>query len=64
MVKAKAQFKRKSSANNVEIAIPVPDDADSPKFKVMIVDFATQNHENETYVRVFAVLKWLGFIQA
>ncbi|KAG2186105.1 hypothetical protein INT43_002543 [Umbelopsis isabellina] len=33
MVKAKAQFKRKSSANNVEIAIPVPDDADSPKFK-------------------------------
>lgn len=64
MVKAKAQFKRKSSANNVEIAIPVPDDADSPKFKVMMVNFATQNHENETYVRVFAVLKWLGFIQA
>jgi AP-1 complex subunit mu len=36
MVKAKAQFKRKSSANNVEISIPVPDDADSPKFKVTI----------------------------
>jgi AP-1 complex subunit mu len=33
MVKAKAQFKRKSTANNVEIYIPVPEDADSPKFK-------------------------------
>lgn len=33
LVKAKAQFKRKSTANNVEIEIPVPDDADTPKFK-------------------------------
>jgi len=33
MVKAKAQFKRRSTANNVEIMIPVPDDADTPKFK-------------------------------
>lgn len=34
MVKVKAQFKRRSSANNVEIYVPVPDDADSPKFRV------------------------------
>lgn len=33
-IKAKAQFKRKSTAANVEISVPVPDDADSPKFNV------------------------------
>jgi len=33
MVKAKANFKTKSTANNVEILIPVPADADSPKLK-------------------------------
>jgi AP-1 complex subunit mu len=32
-VQAKAQFKRRSTANNVEISIPVPDDADSPRFR-------------------------------
>jgi len=31
---AKGQFKRRSTANNVEIFIPVPADADSPQFKV------------------------------
>ena len=36
MVKAKSQFKRRSTANNVEIIIPVPNDADSPKFKTTI----------------------------
>jgi AP-1 complex subunit mu len=34
LIKARAQFKRKSTANNVEIEVPVPDDADTPKFKV------------------------------
>ena len=38
MVKAKSQFKRRSTANNVEILIPVPNDADSPKFKTTIGD--------------------------
>ncbi|KAJ3260130.1 AP-1 complex subunit mu-1 [Boothiomyces macroporosus] len=33
MMKAKATFKRRSTANNVEIIVPVPEDADSPKFK-------------------------------
>jgi len=36
MVKAKSQFKRRSTANNVEIQIPVPNDADSPKFKTSV----------------------------
>jgi AP-1 complex subunit mu len=34
MVKIRGQFKRRSTANNVEIYVPVPDDADSPKFRV------------------------------
>ncbi|KAJ3362467.1 AP-1 complex subunit mu-1 [Allomyces macrogynus ATCC 38327] len=36
MIKAKALFKRRSTANNVEITVPVPEDADSPKFKVSV----------------------------
>ena len=36
MIKAKSQFKRRSTANNVEIVIPVPNDADSPKFKTTV----------------------------
>ncbi|XP_050403424.1 AP-1 complex subunit mu-1 isoform X1 [Patella vulgata] len=36
MIKAKSQFKRRSTANNVEIIIPVPTDADSPKFKTTV----------------------------
>ena len=33
---ARAQFKRRSTANNVEISIPVPDDADTPRFRTNI----------------------------
>ncbi|XP_042300079.1 AP-1 complex subunit mu-2-like [Sceloporus undulatus] len=36
MVKAKGQFKKQSVANGVQICIPVPSDADSPKFKTSI----------------------------
>ena len=36
MIKAKAQFKRRSTANNVEIIIPVPDDGDSARFQTGI----------------------------
>lgn len=32
-IKVKSNFKQKSTANNVEIFIPVPDDADKPVFK-------------------------------
>jgi len=33
-VKAKSTFRKRSNANNVEVCIPVPPDADSPTFKV------------------------------
>ncbi|XP_045159624.2 AP-1 complex subunit mu-1-like [Mercenaria mercenaria] len=36
LIKAKSQFKRRSTANNVEIVIPVPPDADSPRFKATV----------------------------
>ena len=36
MLKARAQFKRRSTANNVEISIPVPEDADSPRFRTNV----------------------------
>jgi len=36
MIKAKSQFKQRSTANNVEILIPVPADADTPSFKTSI----------------------------
>lgn len=36
MLKAKAQFKRRSTANNVEITVPVPDDADTPRFRTNV----------------------------
>merc|ERR1712178_429865 len=36
MIKAKSQFKQRSIANNVEILIPVPPDADSPSFKTSV----------------------------
>lgn len=32
LIKVKSQFKQRSTANNVEIVVPVPEDADSPKF--------------------------------
>ena len=34
-VKAKANFKARSVANNVEILIPVPSDTQSPSFKTV-----------------------------
>jgi len=33
MIKTRSNFKRQSTANNVQIVIPVPPDADTPKFK-------------------------------
>merc|ERR1711907_289374 len=36
MIKAMSQFKQRSTANNVEILIPVPPDASSPSFKTSI----------------------------
>lgn len=59
LVKAKAQFKRKSTANNVEIEVPVPDDADTPKFKVR------EPHHTSTlsiYKTKKIVKQWICFI--
>lgn len=36
VLKARAQFKRRSTANNVEIIVPVPSDADTPRFRTNI----------------------------
>jgi AP-1 complex subunit mu len=36
LVKARSQFKARSTANNVGIFIPVPPDADSPKFRANV----------------------------
>lgn len=36
LLQAKAQFKRRSTANNVEILVPVPEDADTPRFRTNI----------------------------
>ncbi|MCJ1341960.1 AP-1 complex subunit mu-1, partial [Peltigera leucophlebia] len=36
VLSARAQFKRRSTANNVEILVPVPEDADSPRFRTNI----------------------------
>ncbi|XP_078285352.1 AP-1 complex subunit mu-2 isoform X3 [Rhinoraja longicauda] len=49
MIKAKSQFKKQSVANNVDIIIPVPSDADSPKFKTS-VGSAKWVPENSTVV--------------
>jgi len=36
MIKAKGNFKKNSMANNVDIVVPVPEDADSPRFKTTV----------------------------
>jgi len=44
LVKAKSNFKRRSTASNVEIILPVPSDADTPTFKTSIghVDYVPE----------------------
>lgn len=46
MVKVKAQFKRRSTANNVEIYVPVADDADSPRFRVSVSPLSVSPHSH------------------
>ena len=50
LVKARTQFKPRSSANNVEIFIPVPPDVDSPAFKA--------SAGTVTYVPDLDAIKW------
>ncbi|CDR46050.1 CYFA0S21e01640g1_1 [Cyberlindnera fabianii] len=49
-VKIRAQIKKKSTANNVEIHIPIPDDADSPKFRY--------SHGNVKWLPERSVIVW------
>lgn len=57
MIKAKSQFKRRSTANNVEVIIPVPMDADSPKFKTTIgsVKYAPEQNAIIWMIKSFPV---------
>ena len=52
MIKAKAQFKRRSTANSVVIIVPVPADADTPKLKATMGACVLQTviHPPRTYV--------------
>lgn len=57
VLQAKSQFKRRSTANNVEIHIPVPNDADSPKFKTTVgsVKWVPENSEIVWSIKSFPV---------
>merc|ERR1712156_1230847 len=54
-VNAKSEFKRRSTANNVIISIPVPPDADSPKFKVNVgsVQYVPEHCEIHWHIKQF-----------
>ncbi|XP_063711494.1 AP-1 complex subunit mu-1-like [Symsagittifera roscoffensis] len=55
MIKAKSQFKRRSTANHVEIVVPVPSDADSPKFKTSVgsVKYIPEDSTVVWYIKSF-----------
>ncbi|KAG8260478.1 AP-1 complex subunit mu-1 [Homalodisca vitripennis] len=57
MIKAKSQFKRRSTANNVEVVIPVPADADSPKFKTTVgsVKYAPEQNAITWTIKSFPI---------
>ncbi|KAM6472955.1 AP-1 complex subunit mu-2 isoform 2-T2 [Liasis olivaceus] len=57
MVKAKGQFKKQSVANGVEISVPVPSDADSPKFKTSI---GSAKYMPEKNIVVWNIKSFLG----
>lgn len=57
LLQAKAQFKRRSTANNVQIIIPVPDDADTPKFRTNI---GTVHYAPETSSIVWKIKQFGG----
>ncbi|KAI9197438.1 adaptor complex AP-3 domain-containing protein [Polychytrium aggregatum] len=57
LIKARAQFKRRSTANNVEIIVPVPEDADTPKFKTTI---GTASYAPEKNAVVWKIKQFQG----
>ena len=56
-IKARAQFKRRSTANNVQISIPVPEDADTPRFRTNI---GTVHYAPETSSIVWKIKQFGG----
>lgn len=56
-IQAKAQFKRRSTANNVQISIPVPEDADTPRFRTNI---GTVHYAPETSSIVWKIKQFGG----
>jgi hypothetical protein len=57
MLQARAQFKRRSTANNVQISIPVPEDADTPRFRTNI---GTVHYAPETSSIVWKIKQFGG----
>jgi len=54
LITVKSQFKKRSSANGVEVVIPVPVDADTPRLKTTI--------GSAEYAPEFSAIKWfIGF---
>jgi AP-1 complex subunit mu len=56
-LQARAQFKRRSTANNVQISIPVPEDADTPRFRTNI---GTVHYAPETSSIVWKIKQFGG----
>jgi len=56
LIKVRSQFKPRSVANNVKIIVPVPADADSPKFRASIGDVSYAPEKNSIIwnIRQFA----------
>jgi len=56
LIKVRSQFKPRSVANNVKIIIPVPSDADTPKFRASIgeVSYAPEKNALVWNIRQFA----------
>jgi AP-1 complex subunit mu len=57
MIKTKSHFKSRSVANNVEIHIPVPTDADTPQFKTAV---GSAKYEPEKDILVWSIKQFQG----
>jgi len=57
LIKVRSQYKPRSVANNVRILIPVPSDADSPKFRASI---GTVNYAPEKNAIIWSIRQFAG----
>ncbi|KAJ6589123.1 Mu homology domain-containing protein [Mycena capillaripes] len=60
LVKVIAQFKRRSNANNVEIYVPVPDDASGPKFRASSASTGTVQYAPDKSAFVWKIKQLAG----